>query len=71
MNAEAKIRKALEAVMDNGDINAAHLFKGFAVDNGMTGWQLRRFGRSDHIFLGSSVQEALETTEDWASANER
>ena len=68
MNAEQKIRHALRKVNDPGVANAMRVFKGFAVDNGLTGWQCQYFGESTHIFLGTSVEEALDSIDNWNDA---
>lgn len=58
MNAMAKIKDMLKEVYEDGDVNAMTIFKGFAVDTGQSGWHFRKFGRSEHVFLGNSVAEA-------------
>ena len=67
MNTEQAIREAAKAIYSEGDANALEIFKGYAVDNGQTGWQMREFGRSEHTFLGHSKSEALATIEDIAT----
>ena len=42
-----------------------NVFKGYAPDTLATGWHYRKFGRSNAIFLGTSLQEALETIQEW------
>ena len=67
MNAEQQIRQAAMSIYTTGEANALEIFKGYAADNGQTGWQMREFGRSEHTFLGHSKAEALATIEDIAT----
>lgn len=64
MNAMTKIKNMLKEVYEDGVVNAMEVFKGYAVDTGLNGWHYRHFGRSEHIFLGSSVDEARETVDE-------
>lgn len=64
VNAMTKIKNMLKEVYEEGDVNAMTIFKGFAVDTGETGWHFRKFGRSNHNFMGNSVAEAREYIED-------
>ena len=66
-NAEQAIREATRKIYSEGESNALEIFKGFAADNGYTGWQMREFGRSEHVFLGNSKTEALATINDIAT----
>lgn len=64
MNAQQKIREALKEAYDDSRVNAMEVFKGYAADTGMTGWHFRDFGRSESVFLGTSVYEAKETVQE-------
>ena len=63
VNAMTKIKNMLKEVYEEGDVNAMTIFKGFAVDTGETGWHYRKFGSSEHHFMGDSVTEAREYVE--------
>jgi len=52
------IKNMLKEVYEDGDVNAMTIFKGFAVDTGENGWHYKKFGRSDHHFMGKSIAEA-------------
>lgn len=71
MNAQQKIRQALRTAYDEGEANAMEVFKGYAVDTGETGWHCRKFGRSNHMYLGKSVTEAQETIDDLVDSRGR
>ena len=58
MNAKQQIMTMLKEVYEDGEVNAMEVFKGFALDTGETGWHFRKFGRSNHVYLGKSVSEA-------------
>ena len=58
MNAKQQIMTMLKEVYEDGEVNAMEVFKGFAPDTGVTGWHFRKFGRSNHVYLGNSVSEA-------------
>lgn len=62
--AEQKIREMLKEVYEEGDVNAAQVFKGYAHDTFQSGWHLRWFGRSEHIFMGTSVAEVTAYCDD-------
>ena len=64
MNAEQQIIKELKTAYNAGEVNAMEVFKGFAVDTGETGWHFKKFGRSEHIYLGNSVAEAKTTIQE-------
>ena len=64
MNAEQQIIKALKTAYPEGEVNAMEVIKGFAVDTGETGWHFKKFGRSEHIYLGNSVAEAKTTIQE-------
>jgi len=66
-SAEQKIREMLKEVYEEGDVNAAEIFKGFAIDTGKSGWHLRFFDRSDHIYLGANITEVELYLDDIAS----
>lgn len=61
MIAEQKIREALKDVYGEGDVKAMDVFKGYAPDTLENGWHFSFFGRSNHTFLGKSVNEAITT----------
>ena len=52
------IKNMRKEVYEDGDVNAMTIFKGFAVDTGENGWHYKKFGRSDHHFMGKSIAEA-------------
>lgn len=62
--AEQRIREMLKEVYEEGDVNAAQVFKGYAHDTFQSGWHLRFFGRSEHIFMGASVTEVTAYCDD-------
>lgn len=64
MNAMNTIKNMLKEVYEDGDVNAMQVFKGFAVDTGQSGWHFRKFGRSEHVYLGKSVAEAREAIDE-------
>lgn len=68
MNAEQKIRKALNGIMSSGEANACRIWKGYDVGTGETGWHYQQFGRTA-TFIGDNVTEAVEWIE--ALAEER
>ena len=68
--AEQKIREMLKTAYEEGDVNAATIFKGFAVDTGKSGWHLRFFNRGDHIYLGANITEVELYLDDIASERE-
>ncbi len=68
--AEQKIREMLKEVYEEGDVNAAQTFKGYAHDTSKSGWHLRFFGRSNHIFMGTSVTKVADYCDDVSSNRE-
>ena len=64
MNAKQQINQALKTAYPEGEVNAMEVIKGFAVDTGETGWHFKKFGRSEHIYLGKSVLEAKSTIQE-------
>lgn len=62
--AEQQIRSMLKEVYEEGRVNAAQIFKGYAHDTFQSGWHLRFFGRSEHIFMGTSVAEVSAYCDD-------
>lgn len=64
MNAKQQVINALKTAYESGEVNAMEVFKGYAVDTGLSGWHFRKFGRSSHVFLGTSVTEAQETIQE-------
>lgn len=69
--AEQQIREMLKEVYEDGDVNAALVFKGYAHDTNQSGWHLRFFGRSDHIFMGASVTEVSAFCDDVSASREQ
>lgn len=55
-----QVKNILKTVYEEGDVNAMTIFKGFAVDTGETGWHYKRFGRSEHHYMGKSVDDVKE-----------
>lgn len=70
MNAMMKIKTMLKEIYDDGDVNAMEIFKGWTVETGLNGWHYRKFGRSEHLFMGKSVAEAREYVEDVKATRE-
>ena len=66
MNGEKRIRKALREIMEDGQINAAQVFKGHAYATPGYGWMLVKFGENAQ-YLGATVAEALAAIEDIAA----
>lgn len=62
MSAKEKIRRALKAIMDDGEANACQVFRGYSMTTACTGWHFARFGQSA-TFIGDNVAEALEWIE--------
>jgi len=62
--AKQQVIEMLKDVYEDGDVNAATIFKGYAHDTFQNGWHLRFFGRSDHIFMGTSVAEVSAYCDD-------
>jgi hypothetical protein len=69
--AEQKIREMLTEVYAEGDVNAATIFKGYAHDTNQSGWHLKFFDRSDHIFMGTTVAEVSAYCDDVRSNREQ
>lgn len=66
MNAKEQIKTALSEIMPVSVANACHVFKGYDVGTGRTGWHYIPFG-SVAQYLGKSLDEALEVIEDKAA----
>ena len=62
MNTEQKIREALKTIMNNGEVNACRVWKGYDVGTGLTGWHYTRFGQTA-TYIGDNERQAL----DWIS----
>jgi len=62
-NAKAQVKKELKKAFDSGRVEAMEVFKGFAVDTGATGWHYKEFGRSEHHYMGKSVEDVKEYVE--------
>ena len=60
MNAEQKIRKAMRGIMEEGEVNAAQVFKSWAYDRDVNfGWHFTKFG-STPTYMGDTLIEALK-----------
>lgn len=55
-----QVVEMLKEVYDEGNVNTALIFKGYAHDTMKSGWHMRWFGRSNHIFMGRSVAEVRD-----------
>lgn len=60
----------LKSIYEDGEINAAHIWKGYDVSTGRTGWHLQWFGTQGAEFLGESVSEVEEYVNEVASLRE-
>jgi len=69
-NAKAQVKEEMKKAFDSGDVEAMEIFKGFAVDTYENGWHYKRFGRSDHHYMGKSVEEVKEYVEEVISMRE-
>lgn len=70
MNAEQKIRQAMQKIMDEGDVNASQVRKGFSASTQENGWHYLPFNSSSAVYLGNSVAEALEAIDEIAAERE-
>ncbi len=61
MNAEQKVRKAMQWIMDDSEVNASQVYKGNGGDG--YGWYFCKFGMTP-TFIGASLTEALEWLEE-------
>ena len=63
-SAEKQIRNAMLAFMDAGDVYAAQVFKGWALDATYAyGWHYIKFGRTA-TYMGDNLAEALQWCKD-------
>lgn len=71
MTVTNKIKQALKAIMDEGDINACHIDKGWYYDGRQTryGWHYVPFAHTP-VFLGKNAQEALAMIEQFVAGRE-
>lgn len=61
MNAKQKIQCKLYEAYDRKRVNAMDITKCWHSSTGRDGWHYRESGRGNHVFLGTSVEEAIET----------
>ena len=71
MNGKQKIIKALRSVMGEGDASATRVYKGHGYSGAIeaTGWWAEPFNQQP-MYLGASVDAALEEIEQIASSHE-
>lgn len=69
-NAGQMVEALLKTVHDDGDVNAARIWRGYEVSTGKTGWHVQWFGTSGAEFLGGSVSEVEEYVDAVASLHE-
>ena len=71
MNAKGKIQEALKSIMSDGEANACNVYKGYDYDGvrQASGWFYRPFNGTP-VYLGKSVNEALDTIEAIADSRE-
>jgi len=63
MNAAQKITEMLKEVYEDGEVNAAEIWKGYDAATGRTGWHYVGFG-SNAQYMGNSIKEVEEWVED-------
>jgi hypothetical protein len=66
VNAQENIRTNLNRIMDDGQVNATAVWKGYSRDTGLWGWHYVPFGQSA-VFLGNSLTAALAAIDDIAT----
>lgn len=51
----AQVEQELMRVYPEGDVKAARIFRGYAMDTAKTGWHIQMFGEQENFFLGKSI----------------
>jgi len=56
-NAKEMVRALLKTVFDDGDVDAAQIWRDYEISTGHTGWHIQWFGTSGAEYIGGSVSE--------------
>jgi hypothetical protein len=69
MNAAQKICELLKEVYEDGEVNAAQVWKGYDNGNGRAGWHYQPFGQNAQ-YMGKNLAEVQEYVEDVSASRE-
>jgi hypothetical protein len=69
MNAGQKVVKMLKEVYEDGEVNAAQVWKGYDNGTGREGWHYQGFNENAQ-YLGKNLAEVQEYVEDVSASRE-
>ena len=69
MNAAKTVRMLMKKIYDDGEVNAASIWKGYDAFTGRTGWHYQGFNESAQA-IGKNLDEVQEYVEDILASRE-